>query len=86
MATMSRRGVLGTGALAGAAALATSVAGRADAATGGARVSEETKSLEELYAAARREDGELVIYAGGDTPTSRTAPNRRSWPSSRTSS
>jgi ABC-type Fe3+ transport system substrate-binding protein len=67
MAAFSRRGVLGAGALVGAAALGTAVVGRADAGTGGGRVAEETRSLDELYAAARRESGELVIYAGGDT-------------------
>ncbi|TCO50381.1 hypothetical protein EV646_102455 [Kribbella antiqua] len=33
------------------------------------RVGEETKSLEELYADALAEGGELVFYAGGDTAT-----------------
>jgi ABC-type Fe3+ transport system substrate-binding protein len=36
-------------------------------------VREETKSLDELYADARREGGELVVYAGGDTPDQQDA-------------
>src|SRR5690242_8802765 len=65
---LSRRKVLGASALVGAAALGTSIAGRADAASGGAHGPEETRSLDQLYADARREGGKLVIYAGGDTP------------------
>ncbi len=34
---------------------------------GGGRVQEERKSLDELYADALREGGQLVVYAGGDT-------------------
>ncbi|MDX3388172.1 ABC transporter substrate-binding protein, partial [Streptomyces niveiscabiei] len=30
---------------------------------------EETRSLDELYRAALKEGGKLVVYAGGDTPT-----------------
>jgi hypothetical protein len=30
-------------------------------------VDEETKSLDQLYADAKREGAKLVIYAGGDT-------------------
>ncbi len=60
------------GAVLGAAALGTSTAanaGGAPASPVGGPVSEETKSLDELYADALSEGGELVVYAGGDTPT-----------------
>jgi len=73
MSTFSRRRMLGTsGAILGAAALGTSLAGTASGApTSGAGrwVPEETKSLDQLYADALAEGGKLVIYAGGDTPT-----------------
>jgi ABC-type Fe3+ transport system substrate-binding protein len=78
MATFSRRRALGAGGvILGAAALGTSIAGSASAAGGGSRqaafrpgkpLPEERKSLEQLYAKAKREGGELVVYAGGDTP------------------
>jgi ABC-type Fe3+ transport system substrate-binding protein len=73
MTSFSRRRVLGAGALLGASAVGMSIgagaqAGASTARTGSA-VREETKSLDELYADAVREGGELVVYAGGDTPT-----------------
>jgi hypothetical protein len=74
MATLSRRQVLTAGGAAvGAAALGVSLAGSAEAAApgeasrSGRRVDEETKSLDQLYADAKREGAKLVIYAGGDT-------------------
>jgi ABC-type Fe3+ transport system substrate-binding protein len=83
MTTFSRRHVLGAGGtMLGAAALSATIAGSAEAATGastvpalrrGRPVPEERKSLDELYAEARREGGELVIYAGGDTPDQQDA-------------
>jgi ABC-type Fe3+ transport system substrate-binding protein len=58
------------GAVLGAAALGTSIAAPASGATTPhAGVPEETKSLDQLYADALREGGELVVYAGGDTAT-----------------
>ncbi|MEW1718742.1 extracellular solute-binding protein [Streptomyces sp. NPDC093109] len=36
-------------------------------------VREETRSLDELYRAAKAEGGRLTIYAGGDTPTQQNA-------------
>ncbi|HEY8978415.1 MAG TPA: extracellular solute-binding protein [Streptomyces sp.] len=48
---------LAVGAMSKAAGAATPLAG------------EETRSLDELYRAAKAEGGKLVIYAGGDTPT-----------------
>jgi ABC-type Fe3+ transport system substrate-binding protein len=74
MSSFSRRRVLGgAGAVVGANALGMSIgtgaeAGIATSRTGSAR-HEETKSLDELYADALRAGGELVVYAGGDTPT-----------------
>lgn len=84
MTSFSRRRILGgAGGALGAAALGTSITtGSAAAATRdnaisaagfGARVPEEKKSLDKLYADARREGGELVIYAGGDTPDAQDA-------------
>lgn len=74
MATFSRRRVLGAGgALVGAAAVGATMGSAAGASTdgdwisAGGSVPEETKSLDRLYAEARREGGKLVIYAGGDT-------------------
>ncbi|HEX6358135.1 ABC transporter substrate-binding protein [Actinophytocola sp.] len=68
MTSLSRRRVLGAGAAIGAAALGTSIVGSAGAAAvSGPGTREERRSLDELYADARREGGELVIYAGGDT-------------------
>lgn len=68
MTTFSRRRVLGTGgAILGAAAIGASLPGIASAAPTGRAVPEERKSLDQLYADALREGGELVIYAGGDT-------------------
>jgi hypothetical protein len=74
MATLSRRQVLtADGAAVGAAALGVSRAGSAEAVApaeasrSGRRVDEETKSLDQLYADAKREGAKLVIYAGGDT-------------------
>ncbi|MGW0949106.1 hypothetical protein ACWD4O_42060 [Streptomyces sp. NPDC002623] len=45
-----------------AVGLALGAATRSDAGTGG----EETRTLDELYAAAKAEGGRLVVYAGGD--------------------
>jgi ABC-type Fe3+ transport system substrate-binding protein len=76
MTSVSRRRVLGASAALGAAAVGTSIVGSAGAAAAsrpGVRVPEERKSLDELYADARREGGELVIYAGGDTPDQQDA-------------
>jgi ABC-type Fe3+ transport system substrate-binding protein len=71
MASFSRRRVLGaSGALLGAAALGgTTIPATASAATKGALLPEENKSLDQLYADALEEGGKLVIYAGGDTAT-----------------
>ncbi|MFI6405971.1 ABC transporter substrate-binding protein [Streptomyces sp. NPDC050548] len=77
---LSRRRVLAGGA---GAALGMSVLG-ATATTASASPSspsspssrssrEETRSLDELYQAALADGGELVIYAGGDTPTQQDA-------------
>ena len=73
--SFSRRRVLTTGA---GAALGASLATSAGAATTssprpGPQVAEETRSLDELYRAALAEGGELVVYAGGDTPTQQDA-------------
>ncbi len=74
MATLSRRQVLNAGGgVVGAAALGVSLAASAEAAAPGEssrrgrQVHEETKSLDQLYADAKREGAKLVIYAGGDT-------------------
>ena len=68
MTTFSRRRVLGAGgAILGAAAIGASLPSIASAAPAGRAVPEERKSLDQLYADALREGGELVIYAGGDT-------------------
>lgn len=69
--SLSRRRVLAAGA---GAALGFSAFGAAGAAAspGGAPHPggpEETRTLDELYQAALRDGGKLVIYAGGDTPT-----------------
>jgi len=73
MTSFSRRRVLGAGALLGANALGMAIGGAAEAAVPASRAAsagpEETKSLDQLYADAVREGGELVVYAGGDTPT-----------------
>ncbi|MFF0079259.1 ABC transporter substrate-binding protein [Streptomyces canus] len=68
---LSRRRVLTTGAGAalglGAVGATTTSASAAPARhTAGP---EETRTLDELYQAALKEGGKLVIYAGGDTPT-----------------
>lgn len=78
MTPVSRRRLLGAGAVLGATALGTSVPGLSSAAAAptarfGRPLPEEKKSLGELYADARREGGELVIYAGGDTPDQQDA-------------
>ncbi|WP_030435168.1 ABC transporter substrate-binding protein [Actinoplanes subtropicus] len=83
MATFSRRRALGAGGvILGAAALGTSIAGSASADGGGSTqaafgagkpLPEERKSLDQLYAEAKREGGELVVYAGGDTPDQQDA-------------
>ncbi|MEV4033644.1 ABC transporter substrate-binding protein [Streptomyces umbrinus] len=67
---LSRRRVLATGAGAAlglAAASPASAAQTADARHADGR--EETRTLDELYQAALKEGGKLVVYAGGDTPT-----------------
>jgi hypothetical protein len=73
MDSLSRRQVLGAGGVLGAAAALGTPTGAA-AASAARRASrpvrpvqEETSSLDELYADALKEGGELVIYAGGDT-------------------
>lgn len=63
VAGFSRRRLLGVGAGVGAA-LAVGVPASARTV-----VREEGRSLDELYEAAVRESGKLVIYAGGDTAT-----------------
>lgn len=69
MSDVSRRRLLGAGgAVLGAASLGLALPGAGAAASGG-RVAEERKSLDELYADAVREGGQLVVYAGGDTAT-----------------
>ncbi|EMF51291.1 MULTISPECIES: ABC transporter substrate-binding protein [Streptomyces] len=83
MTSFSRRRILGgAGAALGATALGTSITSSAAAATrdttssafrAGRHMREEKKSLDELYADARREGGELVIYAGGDLPDQQDA-------------
>jgi ABC-type Fe3+ transport system substrate-binding protein len=77
MSTFSRRKALGAGAVLGAAALGAAITSRAEAAVpthrAGTRVPEEAKPLDQLYADARREGGELIIYAGGDTPDQQDA-------------
>src|SRR2546423_13138198 len=63
---------LGVGAAGGGALLAPEVASAAPSAALGASygtgpfVAEETRSLDELYQAAKAEGGQLVVYAGGD--------------------
>ncbi|WP_461122844.1 ABC transporter substrate-binding protein [Saccharothrix stipae] len=69
--SLSRRHVLAAGA---GAALGFSAFGAAGASASPDRAPhpsgpEETRTLDELYQAALREGGKLVIYAGGDTPT-----------------
>jgi ABC-type Fe3+ transport system substrate-binding protein len=76
MRSISRRQALSAGAalglgVAGAGRLLTT--GTASAAPdssaaqgGGQQVAEETRSLDELYQAAKAEGGKLVVYAGGD--------------------
>ncbi|WP_328320347.1 ABC transporter substrate-binding protein [Kribbella sp. NBC_00382] len=64
---VSRRRLLGVGAGVGAAL---TVGVPASART---TAREEGRSLDELYEAAVRESGKLVIYAGGDTPTQQDA-------------
>lgn len=78
MKPISRRRALTAGAAlgvgaAGAGALLTpgvaSAASRSEVGASygtGPRVAEETRTLEELYEAAKAEGGELVVYAGGD--------------------
>ncbi len=80
MTSFSRRRVLGTGALLGANALGMSLGTPAEAAAPAARPGaagrEETKSLDQLYAEALREGGELIVYAGGDTATQQDGTKR----------
>src|SRR5689334_21508174 len=65
---VGRRQVLAGGALAAAGVLAGRATGQA-AAQPGSGVREETRSLDELYRAAKAEGGTLTVYAGGDTAT-----------------
>ncbi|MEU6355413.1 extracellular solute-binding protein [Streptomyces sp. NPDC047072] len=69
----SRRHVLsvGAGAALGAGVLGASAvpASASPLASRHSTGSEETRTLDELYRAARAEGGKLVVYAGGDTPT-----------------
>ncbi|MET8082078.1 ABC transporter substrate-binding protein [Streptomyces sp. NPDC005303] len=71
----SRRRVLTTGA---GAALGLGIAGATASTASAAALTatsahsggpEETRTLDELYQAAVKEGGKLVVYAGGDTPT-----------------
>ncbi|WP_380159352.1 ABC transporter substrate-binding protein [Kineococcus sp. R86509] len=75
MSQIDRRGLLKAGgAVLGASALGAMTAPTASASTTGSRrVREESRSLDALYAAARSEGGELVVYAGGDTPDQQDA-------------
>jgi ABC-type Fe3+ transport system substrate-binding protein len=77
MGMVNRRQALFAGAALGAAAVGTGTSlGPAAAATGsrgpatgpyfGGGVPEETRTLDELYQAAKAEGGTLVVYAGGD--------------------
>ncbi|WP_430785385.1 ABC transporter substrate-binding protein [Actinoplanes sp. G11-F43] len=67
MTSFSRRRVLGAGA--GVAVGATmGSAGWAAPGKSSKGATEERRSLDELYADALREGGELIVYAGGDTP------------------
>jgi len=73
MNTLSTRRGPGAGTVLAAASAAGAEAATGDGTTArgsrpGSPTREETKSLDKLYADARREGGELVIYAGGDTP------------------
>ena len=70
----SRRRVLTTGAgaalgLGAAGAVAPAASASPAAAARKAVGPEETRTLDELYQAALKEGGKLVVYAGGDTPT-----------------
>jgi len=73
MTSWTRRQILGTGAVLGAAAALGTPGGASAADTARSRPfsrspgPEETKSLEQLYADAVNEGGRLIIYAGGDT-------------------
>ncbi|MEW1960709.1 ABC transporter substrate-binding protein [Kineococcus sp. NPDC059986] len=76
MTQIDRRGVLKVGgAVLGATALSALAAPAASASSTGTsrRVREEGRTLDALYAEARREGGELVVYAGGDTPDQQDA-------------
>jgi len=74
MTTLSRRQALGAaGTVLGAAALGAAIPGSASAAHPSRPVAEERKSLNQLYADALHEGGDLVIYAGGDTPDQQDA-------------
>ncbi|MEU9706865.1 ABC transporter substrate-binding protein [Streptomyces sp. NPDC047981] len=66
-------------ASAGSAAAQSEGRGQGQGASGG-RVREETRSLEELYAAAVAEGGKLVLYQGGDVD-SQAAGVRNAWAS-----
>ncbi|MEV0536789.1 extracellular solute-binding protein [Kitasatospora sp. NPDC050463] len=67
----SRRHILAAGAGAALAAGVFGVSTASASATGSPYSAgpEETRTLDELYQAALKEGGKLVIYAGGDTPT-----------------
>lgn len=71
---LSRRSVLTTGAgaalgLGALGATANSASATPAAASRHSAGREETRSLDELYQAALKEGGKLVVYGGGDTPT-----------------
>jgi ABC-type Fe3+ transport system substrate-binding protein len=70
----SRRRVLTTGAgaalgLGAVGATAASASASPGTAARHATGPEETRTLDELYQAALKEGGKLIVYAGGDTPT-----------------
>lgn len=75
MTGFSRRKALAAGGVLGAAALGTplfgglATAGTTRGVAGARAVPEEKKTLDQLYQDALKEGGNLVIYAGGDTPT-----------------
>ena len=76
MSEVDRRGLFKVGgAVLGATASSATTATAASAQSRGRspRIREESRSLEQLYAEARREGGELVVYAGGDTPDQQDA-------------
>jgi len=59
-------GVAGAGSLLTTGTASAAASDSSAAQGGGRQVGEETRSLEELYQAAKAEGGKLVVYAGGD--------------------